>query len=103
MMADQALVEAMETALADAVGHMAHTAGTLDAIETALAEALHRLSEKHVIDFGPLVQALSAMRPVVNVNVPQAQVHIAGPAKFKVTIEGAYGEPDRVMLIERQG
>lgn len=96
----------MEAALAEIAEALEKASGArgLAGIHTAIADATEALQSIKTHDMQPLVDAIMAISPSVHVNlppIPQPVVHVAQPAKFTVTIHGAYGGQDRVMTIER--
>ena len=96
--------DAIESALADAVEQLGRTNDSLGLIETAMAEAIDRMGRRQAIDIGPLVAAITSLRPVVNVNVPPAPapiVHVLPAAEFIVTLNDPYGNAERTMTIKR--
>ncbi len=101
------LLALIESSLADIAGSLeqARKSHSSAAIESAIADVVSALESRKAMDLGPLVAAIKAMQPVVNVTTPAAVVHVmpaAAPSKWKVTLPGSgYGMPDREMTIER--
>jgi hypothetical protein len=102
-----ARIKRIETALVDIAEAVDKATGArgLAGIQAAVADAVEAMQALKAQDLTPLIQAIRALQPTVNVNVPQAPpavVHVAQPAKFTVTIKGRnHLEPDQVMTIER--
>lgn len=102
-----ARIKRIETALVDIAEAVDKASGArgLSGIQSAVADAVEAMQALKAQDLTPLIQAIRALQPTVQVNVPpapQAVVHITQAAKFTVTIKGrSYGEPDQVMTIER--
>ena len=89
----QAIAAQMELALAELVGQSE---------QSRISKALEALAMAIVSMPAPQVH-VSASPALVQVNVPPAPAPIAlsGPARWRVTIPGQHGAPDRLMLIER--
>jgi hypothetical protein len=77
----------------------------IDELEAGLAEVLEGLEGKRSPDqLAEAIRALTAQRPVIQVNPTPVQVNVPPPqttGKWQVTVHGVGGRPDQKMTIER--